>query len=165
MDRIHLALSWYNSSTKATQWPHFGAMYFSLTDVEGHAHGPNSAAMNNSIQEIDQGLGYLLDHLDPRVNVLIVSDHGMTTLDPKQILYLDDFISASRFKMVDFSPIVSLRPILESGNTCYGFNRFIFTRSNCRSGSAASRFGEREFQQAIQSVSPWNHPWTMALSQ
>lgn len=126
MDRVQMVLSWYphNASVNGTgganttdSWPDLGAIYFSLADERGHASGPDSPAVNASISELDQALGHLLRHLDPRVTVLIVSDHGMTALDQaRKTVFLDDFVNVTRLELVDFSPVVSIRPTDESGS-------------------------------------------------
>ncbi|WOI36943.1 ectonucleotide pyrophosphatase/phosphodiesterase [Alteromonas sp. CI.11.F.A3] len=63
--------------------PLFVAGYFSLTDTVGHDEGPTSSKTKEAVAEVDELIGQLYDRLNTlpiKVDLVIVSDHGMTTL-------------------------------------------------------------------------------------
>ncbi|MBQ4860661.1 alkaline phosphatase family protein [Pseudoalteromonas sp. MMG013] len=67
--------------------PHFVAGYFSLVDSIGHDFGPNSTQVYDAVQQVDKlitDLQLRLSQLAHPVNLVIVSDHGMTEVDVSQ---------------------------------------------------------------------------------
>ena len=73
--------------------PRFVALYVSVTDDSGHAHGPDAPATDSAIVEADRTLGRLLDRLDAMpggdaVDVVVVSDHGMEPIVPEHVVDL-----------------------------------------------------------------------------
>ncbi len=63
--------------------PQFISLYFSMVDTEGHAKGPNAIELKNATLAADSLLGYLMEGLRKTrlpVNLILVSDHGMTEL-------------------------------------------------------------------------------------
>jgi alkaline phosphatase D len=81
----------------AERRPHLALLYFSDVDDAGHAHGPGAPQVDSAVARVDRALGRLLDSLQvlpiaARVNVVLVSDHGMARLDPEGAIYLSDFI-------------------------------------------------------------------------
>ncbi|CAN8061512.1 unnamed protein product [Agarophyton chilense] len=61
----------------------FVTLYFESVDHMGHMHGPNSSEVNNEIVAVDNAIKSLLDKLSDaelEVNLVIVSDHGMTEI-------------------------------------------------------------------------------------
>ena len=77
--RVDWLLAWFDEDPR----PHFSTLYFSDTDHAGHVHGPDSSAVEAAIREVDRDLGRLLIGLDARhlldqVDIIVVSDHGMT---------------------------------------------------------------------------------------
>ncbi|CAF0875004.1 unnamed protein product, partial [Didymodactylos carnosus] len=81
----------------------FGTIYFYEPDHTGHIYGPLSSQMNTTLQYCDQLLGYLLAQIDndpylkQNLNVILTSDHGMTEVDEKRTLKLDDYIDSSLY--------------------------------------------------------------------
>lgn len=72
--------------------PRFIAGYFSLTDTVGHDEGPLSEKTKHAVQKVDALIGQLYDRiqaLDIAVNLVVVSDHGMTPLDESQFIEVD----------------------------------------------------------------------------
>jgi len=101
--RMNQLLTWLD--LPAADRPQFMASYISDVDTNGHNYGPNSAQVNQSIMAIDTTLSILLNGiksrgLENRVNVLVVSDHGMT--DVNKLIYLDDIIDLSLVTVVNW---------------------------------------------------------------
>jgi predicted AlkP superfamily pyrophosphatase or phosphodiesterase len=75
--------------------PTFAALYFSESDDAGHAFGPDSEEIKYAVQDLDRSIERLVDGLkirgiDDKVNVIIVSDHGMAPVYLRQAVFLDD---------------------------------------------------------------------------
>ncbi len=61
--------------------------YFSTVDSAGHRYGPNSKEVKTAILKLDKDIADFFNDLKSRklnnIDVIIVSDHGMTTVDSK----------------------------------------------------------------------------------
>lgn len=70
------------------------AIYFELTDKVGHMFGPDSFQLKSVLSNLGDTLETMLIqmkimHLTDSVNVLLVSDHGMTNISPKRVIDLN----------------------------------------------------------------------------
>eukprot|EP00731_Ephydatia_muelleri_P012088 Em0006g982a len=77
--------------------PQMMAMYFDEPDGAGHSYGPASSQVHAAIGNVDAIIESLFVGLQQRgiedcVNVMIVSDHGMTALDKKKVAYISDYL-------------------------------------------------------------------------
>ncbi|HXG37635.1 MAG TPA: ectonucleotide pyrophosphatase/phosphodiesterase [Bacteroidota bacterium] len=95
--------------------PTFITLYFETIDNAGHNFGPDSSALLPSLRAIDAVIGYLLEGLETRgildkLNLIIVSDHGMSQLSVKRVINIDDFVDTASVRIVDLSPVASLWP-------------------------------------------------------
>ncbi|WVQ71344.1 hypothetical protein IAR50_000872 [Cryptococcus sp. DSM 104548] len=77
--------------------PEFIASYFPEIDQAGHAHGPESEEVSDALSLLDGMVGSLIRALDERnltgvVDVIIVSDHGMTRTSNDRLIFLDDIL-------------------------------------------------------------------------
>ncbi|GAB6032078.1 Ectonucleotide pyrophosphatase/phosphodiesterase member 6 [Chamberlinius hualienensis] len=96
----------------------FGMVYFEDVDFNGHLFGPDSDNVLSAIHDADQviyDLLHRLDHIDTKINVIIVSDHGMTTTNTDTVSKhkLDDFIPNEIYrseikKVMDAGPITQI---------------------------------------------------------
>lgn len=106
--RIDSVLKWMTDSTSPVD---LGTLYYSFVDSEGHRHGPNSPEVISAIEKADSLVGYLmkeLTRLDPenKINILLVSDHGMTELSPNRKVVLDNYINTDDIEIISGSPTV-----------------------------------------------------------
>jgi len=93
--------------------PQFIAAYVPVVDADGHKYGPNSTEIRQTIKNVDDMLHDLFDGLRQRnltdiVNVVIVSDHGMSTVNG--LIQLDDLIDLNLVEHIDGWPLYGLRP-------------------------------------------------------
>jgi len=93
----------------------FVALYYSDVDHAGHDFGPASPQVDSAIARVDSMIGRLVDGiaargLTDRVNVVVVSDHGMTDVAPDHIIYLSDYFSPDDADVVDASELGQIRP-------------------------------------------------------
>lgn len=81
-DRLQAVKDWLTLPEEKR--PHFITFYFPEVDHEAHEHGPDSRETEQAVHFIDQSIGQLqsiLDSLRLPVNVIFVSDHGMSAVD------------------------------------------------------------------------------------
>jgi predicted AlkP superfamily pyrophosphatase or phosphodiesterase len=91
--RVDTVLSWLD--LPAAQRPTFIALYFSDVDDAGHHFAPNSPQVADAVTNVDRAVGRLVKGLNERaiydrVNIIVVSDHGMAQIKPNDIVILDD---------------------------------------------------------------------------
>ncbi|KAL8618485.1 hypothetical protein ACOMHN_049902 [Nucella lapillus] len=79
-------------------------IYFELIDSLGHQYGPNSPRIMQAIGDLDPIMGYLADSLATPslrdVNLLIVSDHGMTSISRKRVINLNDVMTPADYESI-----------------------------------------------------------------
>ena len=97
----------------AKERPSFYTIYFSDPDDYGHLGGPDSSSINIAIQECDARIGQLIAGLEQRnlfdkVNIMIVSDHGMAQLSQDRVVFLDDYLDPSNLNILNWYPILDI---------------------------------------------------------
>ena len=110
-ERIRQVLAWLD--LPADQRPSIITLYFSDTDDVGHRFGPDSPEIGAAIQKIDSSIGRLVDGLEARglgsrVNMIVVSDHGMSAVDSTRVVYWDDALDASVARSIEEGPLLTL---------------------------------------------------------
>ncbi len=120
--RVAQVLEWL--ALPADRQPAFITLYFSDVDTAGHAHGPDSAEVMQAAGRLDRMLGELINgagrlKLMDRLNVVVVSDHGMSQLSDRRIIYLEDYIDLSTVDVTEWSPNLGLRPRSGSVDAVY----------------------------------------------
>jgi len=93
----------------------FVSLYYSDVDHAGHTFGPSSPQVDTAIARVDSMIGRLMDGiaargLSGRINLVVVSDHGMADVPPDHVVFLDDYISLDDVDIVDAAEIGQLRP-------------------------------------------------------
>lgn len=112
--RVDTVLAWLD--LPASERPTFLTLYFSDVDHAGHDFGPNSAETRNAVLRVDRSLGRLIDGLKARgifaqINVIIVSDHGMTIQDRNKAIILDELLDTHLADKIIWTPeIVGIFP-------------------------------------------------------
>jgi predicted AlkP superfamily pyrophosphatase or phosphodiesterase len=95
--------------------PRLITQYFPEVDHAGHSFGPDAPQTYEAIAQVDSAIGAIIDGiaklgLTNRVNVIVVSDHGMTQLSSARVVYLDDYVSLDSLDMVDMGAVAELAP-------------------------------------------------------
>ncbi|MCY7380371.1 MAG: ectonucleotide pyrophosphatase/phosphodiesterase [Gemmatimonadaceae bacterium] len=77
--------------------PHLVLLYFSDVDDTTHRHGPDAPNTATAVASVDRALQRLLDSiavspLRDSVNVVLVSDHGMTGTPATQVIVVSDLL-------------------------------------------------------------------------
>lgn len=96
-ERVDTVLSWFDLPKEKR--PTVFTMYFSDVDDAGHASSPYSEATKAAVLKVDGNVGRLMDGLrarkiDKKVNLIIVSDHGMQPYLPRDGIVLDEMFDA-----------------------------------------------------------------------
>ncbi|MEK6300127.1 MAG: ectonucleotide pyrophosphatase/phosphodiesterase [Acidobacteriota bacterium] len=121
--RVDHVLSWLD--LPAAKRPTFLTLYFADVDHAGHEFSPDSKETRDAVLKVDAAFGRLIDGLKARgifeqVNLIIVSDHGMATQDPNNVIVLDElFDTKLAEKVLWTSEIVSIFPKEGSEDAIY----------------------------------------------
>lgn len=110
-DRVQQVLDWLE--LPGPQRPDLITSYFSLVDTAGHRLGPEADALSRAIRQADTLLGQLLAGIDrlphtDRVSVVVVSDHGMATVDHERQVVLPDILDLRGVRAVALGPAMTL---------------------------------------------------------
>lgn len=84
--------------------PKFLALYFGEVDDRQHEHGFGSPEAMQAIATVDRQIGVLAAGLEQRglkdkVNVIVVSDHGMMNVGDGQVVLIDDLIDLNQLEI------------------------------------------------------------------
>ena len=113
LDRMDQILSWLLHTGNAR--PSFLASYFSVVDSKGHSYGPDGDETIEAIRVVDKAIGHLIDGLEAQnilneVNIMIVSDHGMTETPDTKVINIADYINLDDVVTVGGCPFMEIRP-------------------------------------------------------
>lgn len=121
-DRVQQVLEWLE--LPEGERPTFITLYFSDVDWETHGHGVGSPEMHAALRRVDAAISQLLEGLEERgladrVNIVVVSDHGMVNTSPDSAIFLDDYIDLSAVRVSDWNPVAALWPDDEDEEQVY----------------------------------------------
>ena len=94
--RVDSVISWFKLPEK--QRPRLIMLYFSEPDHTGHNVGTSHPDIHATVEEMDSLLGYLMESLEKleiydKLNMFVLSDHGMADVSSERLIILDDYIS------------------------------------------------------------------------
>src|SRR3990172_872166 len=112
-DRINGVLNWLK--LPYSKRPHFITTYFDLTDGIGHRFGPNSPEIDIAIASLDSTLGSMLSGLSEiqmrdSVNIILVSDHGMTEVSVDRIINVEEMLTNYNINYSNYGPLMMISP-------------------------------------------------------
>ncbi|KAL7638831.1 UNVERIFIED_CONTAM: hypothetical protein RMT77_010365 [Armadillidium vulgare] len=93
--RVNQILEWL--ALPVDERPSFLCLYFDEPDHTGHEYGPDTSEIDAELPVIDSYIGDLVNgiaalNLTDCVNLIIVSDHGMTTVTEDRSIELDTYV-------------------------------------------------------------------------
>lgn len=110
--RVDRVLGWLD--LPAPDRPRFLTLYFETVDDAAHGHGPDpSEGLAKALAIVDSAVARLVEGLGERglrVDLLIVSDHGMAATSRERVIYLDDYVEPETANVIDWSPVLGLWP-------------------------------------------------------
>ncbi len=121
--RVDLILKWLE--LPPPERPGFLTLYFEDVDDAAHTFGPEpSAELAGALGVVDRAMARLVEGLerrglDDRVDLLVVSDHGMASTSPERVILLDDYIDLETANVVDWNPVLGLWPSKENLDRVY----------------------------------------------
>jgi predicted AlkP superfamily pyrophosphatase or phosphodiesterase len=112
-ERVAQVIEWL--SLPPDQRPDLVMLYLNRVDVMGHRYGPAHPGVDSAIAVVDSAVGQVVDALKARqlfagTDLVIVSDHGMTTISPERVIYLDDYATLEPDDIVDLAPVCAIDP-------------------------------------------------------
>jgi predicted AlkP superfamily pyrophosphatase or phosphodiesterase len=110
--RIDQVVAWLR--LPPAERPAIITFYLEETNGAGHKFGPESAELAATVKLQDGRIGALLDRLKAEqlpINVILVSDHGMTPVSPDRVMRLDDYIDPATVELDFQGPAMGLRPL------------------------------------------------------
>ena len=119
--RIEMVVSLFRAPE--SEWPDFATMYWHHVDSESHRSGPLTEDTRKAAEQVDRAVGLLLQRLRDAgaggINVIIVSDHGMSQQSPDRVIYLEDYIDLATVETIDSSPNVAVFPVGVTADAIY----------------------------------------------
>ena len=110
--RVNQAIDWLKLPPKKR--PHLITMYFSDMDDTGHKYGTkNDEELKKALFELDTQLGVLFKGIEKTglpVNIIIVSDHGMSTVPISKFIAIEKIENDSLYTSIDNGAIVNIHP-------------------------------------------------------
>ena len=105
--RIDSVVNWLSMPKK--QRPNLCLLYFHEPDHTGHETGPKSNETAMMVTKIDSLFGILITKLEQlpivkNLNILVVSDHGMTEISSERTIDLSNHIETSKMKQEGSGP-------------------------------------------------------------
>ena len=111
--RVDLMARWLSEDMSTR--PRIAVMYLETVDEAAHAHGPHSPEAHAAVRALDAALGRLLGALEssgrrPHVNLVVVSDHGMATVPPGQVVAVEDMVVLDEAAVVTVGQVIGIAP-------------------------------------------------------
>lgn len=110
--RVKQAIDWLKLPHKKR--PHLITMYFSDMDDTGHKYGTkNNKELKKTLFELDTQLGVLFKGIEKTglpVNIIIVSDHGMSTVPISKFIPIEKIENDSLYTNINNGTIINIHP-------------------------------------------------------
>ena len=111
--RVDQVLAWLDEPP--AQRPDFITLYFDRVDHAGHDFGPDSPQLDAALRQNDAALARLVAGLKARglfdrINIIVVSDHGMASVPREHTVLLDRLFPVDAVRVVALGPVAELDP-------------------------------------------------------
>ncbi|MET0813830.1 MAG: ectonucleotide pyrophosphatase/phosphodiesterase [Pseudoxanthomonas sp.] len=95
--------------------PAFAALYLEMVDGAGHEHGPDAPQTRAAVRETDAAVGRVVDSLErrgllERINLIVVSDHGMATVPAGHVIAVEDMVPPEDAVVISIGQSVGIAP-------------------------------------------------------
>ena len=113
MQRMDDVIDWLDGSADVR--PKLITVYLEQLDRAGHDHGPDSPQVRRALGEIDSAIGHLYEGLAQRglldrINLIIVSDHGMAPVGPGRAIAVEDMVPMEEATVVSIGQSIGIAP-------------------------------------------------------
>lgn len=112
--RVDTVLKWFTLPVE--QRPRLVTFYYHEPDWVSHDYGPVSPQTRKVVEQLDSLIGYFLNRLSElpiagKLNIIILSDHGMAAISSKKVVNLSDYLDKQNFKYISGgNPVYTLQP-------------------------------------------------------
>jgi predicted AlkP superfamily pyrophosphatase or phosphodiesterase len=111
--RVDQVLDWLD--LPVGKRPDLLTLYFDAVDHAGHEFGPDSPQVDTSLRETDRALTRLVDGLKQRglldrMDIIVVSDHGMAPVPVDHVIMADDAVDLKTVNAVAFGVLAGFNP-------------------------------------------------------
>jgi len=115
--RVDQVLAWLDLPD--AERPSFLTLYFDEVDHAGHVHGPDSPQVDAALRETDAALARLVEGLKQRglferINLIVLSDHGMASVPEANSVMIDKLIPLDRVQTVSMGILAGFNPKSDS---------------------------------------------------
>jgi predicted AlkP superfamily pyrophosphatase or phosphodiesterase len=112
--QVDHVLAWLD--LPATQRPALVRLHFGMVDTAGHLYGPDTPQVNTAIGAAEEAVAHLVAGLKARglydkVNLVVLSDHGMAAIAPERTILLDDLIDLKDVQVATFGAEGGVDPL------------------------------------------------------
>ncbi|HPD95829.1 MAG TPA: ectonucleotide pyrophosphatase/phosphodiesterase [Tenuifilaceae bacterium] len=120
VNRIDTVISWL--SLPENKRPRLITFYYHEPDMISHKYGPVSDQTKEVVEQLDSLLGVFITRLQAlpianKINIIVVSDHGMTETSSERVINLSNYVSKDWFQYISGgNPVYSLQPKKENYN-------------------------------------------------
>lgn len=140
--RVDQVLAWLD--LPAATRPQFLTLYFDAVDHAGHKYGPDSPQLDAALRSTDAALGRLVQGLKQRgllkrINLIVVSDHGMASVPEPNSVLIDQLVPLDQLQVVNTGILAGFNP-----------------RSNSASDLAHFAIIEKKLEQPQQHMQCWD---------
>ena len=106
--------------------PRLITQYFPEVDHSGHLFGPDAPQTDSAITQVDSAVGAIVAgiarmHLDGRVNVIVLADHGMAAISRSRVIFVDDYVSLDSVDVIEWGANALIAP--KAGHEKYAYDR------------------------------------------
>jgi len=113
-DRVDTVLKWL--SLPVNRRPHLVTLYFEEPDAVSHSYGPLSPETGAMVRSLDSLMGVLRTGISKlphsgKINLIVLSDHGMTEVDELRYNYIFDTLPQAMVKRIyGGNPVWAIEP-------------------------------------------------------
>jgi predicted AlkP superfamily pyrophosphatase or phosphodiesterase len=111
--RVEQVLEWL--ALPSGERPRFITLYFQEPDGSNHRFGPLSEEAHHAIARVDAQIGALRDGIatlgaDQRVDLIVVSDHGMADVHSDRMIVIDELVDFEPGELFETGALVQVFP-------------------------------------------------------
>ena len=122
--RVDQVLDWLD--LPPAKRPRFLTLYFDAVDHAGHKYGPDSAQEDAALRATDAAMTRLVQGLKhrglfKRINLIVVSDHGMADVPEANSVLIDQLIPIHQVRLVSAGILAGLDPRSNSAQDLANF--------------------------------------------
>jgi predicted AlkP superfamily pyrophosphatase or phosphodiesterase len=115
--RVDQVLAWLD--LPAAERPDFLTLYFDAVDHAGHVYGPDTPQVNAALRDTDAAMARLVQGLKQRglfdrINLIVLSDHGMAAVPETNNVMMDQLIPLDRVHTVSMGILAGFNPKSDS---------------------------------------------------